>query len=107
MISDSWQFLLYLQGEQCVKHRFVKCLVWLFSSNFRFKWKKLSKNYQISEIVEVKDEDEKNQDTDEYMEEFACEFCDQTFTNSTDLLSHRDSHAELNEEHAKYIEDST
>lgn len=55
----------------------------------------------------MKDEHEKNQYTDDYMEEFACEFCDQTFTNSADLLSHRESHPELNEEHAKYIEDST
>lgn len=83
----------------------------MFSSTFLIKFQTWINSYQkidqIAEAVEVKDEDEKIQDTDDYTEEFACEFCEQTFTNSTDLLSHRDSHAELNEEHAKYIEDST
>lgn len=78
-----------------------------FLIKFQTKIKKYQKIDQITEVVEVKDEHEKNQYTDDYMEEFACEFCDQTFTNSTDLLSHRESHPELNEEHAKYIEDST
>lgn len=54
--------------------------------------------------VDVKNEDDKNRETgDEYEELYACEFCDQAFTTSLELLNHRDTH----EEHTKYMEDST
>lgn len=55
----------------------------------------------------VKNEDDKNRDTeDEYEELYACEFCDQAFTSSMDLLNHRETHSEMNEEHSKYIEET-
>lgn len=36
---------------------------------------------------------------------YGCEYCDQEFTNTTDLLEHRDSHAEVQD--TKYIDDSS
>lgn len=43
---------------------------------------------------------------DEWDELYACECCDQVFTNSTGLMEHREIHAEINEDHTKYMEDS-
>lgn len=43
---------------------------------------------------------------DEFDEMYECEYCDQLF-NSSDLLEHRESHAELHEDPTKYIDDSS
>lgn len=36
-----------------------------------------------------------------------CEYCDQEFANLNDLMEHRDTHAELQDGHTKYFDDST
>lgn len=57
----------------------------------------------------MKSEADKVQDAetaDDWDEIYACEYCDQAFTNSNDLLEHRETHPELNEEHSN-VEDSS
>lgn len=44
---------------------------------------------------------------DEWDELYACGYCDQAFTNSTELMEHREIHSEINEDHTKYMEDSS
>lgn len=43
---------------------------------------------------------------DDWDELYACDFCDQAFTNSNDLFEHRETHHDLNEEQSNN-EDST
>lgn len=43
---------------------------------------------------------------EEWDELYACGYCEQAFSNSNDLMEHREIHTEINEEHSKYMADS-
>lgn len=43
---------------------------------------------------------------EEWDELYACGYCEQAFSNSNELMEHREIHTEINEEHSKYMEDS-
>lgn len=77
------------------------------SNNYYFLSRR---NAAASSSIEVKYENVKVSDTDiadeDWDESYACGYCEQVFTNSTDLMEHRETHTELNEEHTKYLEDS-
>lgn len=74
---------------------------------FNSFWLKFNKFF-IAE-TDVKNEDVKIRDlaADEFDEMYACEYCDQVFINSSDLLEHRETHAELHDDPTKYMEDSS
>lgn len=60
----------------------------------------------LSVGIHVKNERGKHDEaSDEFEELYACEYCDNVFTNSTELLSHRETHPELNDDQIKYMED--
>lgn len=53
----------------------------------------------------MKSENDKSMDAvDEAFEVYGCEYCDLEFTNTTELLEHRETHAEI--QATKYIDDS-
>lgn len=57
-------------------------------------------------VIITRRESGKNIDAnDDAYELYGCEFCDQEFTSTTELMDHRDSHVEAQE--SKYIEDSS
>lgn len=52
-------------------------------------------------VSDVKSENDKLHDSeavDEWDELYQCAFCEEVFTNSSDLTEHREAHHELNEE---------
>lgn len=50
--------------------------------------------------VDVKSEDEKirGETGEDWDEIYACDYCDQAFTNSNDLVEHQETHPEANDE---------
>lgn len=58
------------------------------------------------QATRVKTETEKSLEiVGEPYEIYGCEYCDQEFTNTTELLEHRETHAEV--QATNYIEDSS
>lgn len=56
--------------------------------------------------IVIKTEEDKSMEIgEETYDIYDCEYCSQEFTNTTDLLEHRDTHAEVQD--TKYIDDSS
>lgn len=61
-------------------------------------------NHQTAILIKTEN-DKSMEAVDEAYEIYGCEYCDQEFTNTTDLLEHRETHAEV--QATNYIDDSS